>query len=87
MQKPKSGKGQGGEGEASNEGIGEDEFGFALSNDEFVNILFEDLELPHMISKENKAVERFELTRSGYTNDGNPCTDEFREEYGQFYWS
>ena len=73
LQKPKSGKGQGGEGEASNEGIGEDEFGFALSNDEFVNILFEDLELPHMISKENKAVERFELTRSGYTNDGNPA--------------
>lgn len=72
LQKPPSGKGQGGEGEASNEGIGEDEFGFALSNDEFVNILFEDLELPHMISKENKAVERFELTRSGYTNDGNP---------------
>ena len=73
LQKPKSGQGQGGgEGEASNEGIGEDEFGFALSNDEFVNILFEDLELPHMISKENKAVERFELTRSGYTNDGNP---------------
>ena len=73
IQKPQSGQGQGGEGEASNEGIGEDEFGFALSNDEFVNILFEDLELPHMISKENKAVERFELTRSGYTNDGNPA--------------
>ena len=73
LQKPRSGQGQGGgESEASNEGIGEDEFGFALSNDEFVNILFEDLELPHMISKENKAVERFELTRSGYTNDGNP---------------
>jgi len=73
LQKPRSGgEGQGGPGEASNEGIGEDEFGFALSNDEFVNILFEDLELPHMISKENKAVERFELTRSGYTNDGNP---------------
>ena len=74
LQKPRSGgEGQGGPGEASNEGIGEDEFGFALSNDEFVNILFEDLELPHMISKENKAVERFELTRSGYTNDGNPA--------------
>jgi uncharacterized protein len=74
LQKPRSGQGQGGgPGDASNEGIGEDEFGFALSNDEFVNILFEDLELPHMISKENKAVERFELTRSGYTNDGNPA--------------
>ena len=73
LEKPKGGGGQGGgEGEASNEGIGEDEFGFVLSNDEFVNILFEDLELPHMISKENKSVERFELTRSGYTNDGNP---------------
>ena len=74
LRKPPSGQGQGkGEGEASNEGIGEDEFGFALSNDEFVNILFEDLELPHMISKENKSVQRFELTRSGYTNDGNPA--------------
>ena len=73
LQKPPSGQGgAGGPGDASNEGIGEDEFEFALSNDEFVNILFEDLELPHMISKENKAVERFELTRSGYTNDGNP---------------
>ena len=74
LRKPPSGQGQGkGEGEASNEGIGEYEFGFALSNDEFVNILFEDLELPHMISKENKSVQRFELTRSGYTNDGNPA--------------
>ena len=74
LEKPKSGKsGGGGSGEASNEGMGEDEFEFALSNDEFVNILFEDLELPHMISKENKAVERFELTRSGYTTDGTPA--------------
>ena len=73
LEKPKGGADGGrGEGKASNEGMGEDEFGFALSNDEFVNILFEDLELPHMISKENKSVQRFELTRSGYTNDGNP---------------
>ena len=73
LEKSKSGKGGGGgSGEASNEGIGKDEFEFALSNDEFVNILFEDLELPHMISKENKSVERFELTRSGYTSQGNP---------------
>jgi len=74
LEKPRGGgAGSGGkEGEASNEGIGEDEFGFALSNDEFVNILFEDLELPHMISKENKAVERYEISRSGYTTTGNP---------------
>jgi uncharacterized sporulation protein YeaH/YhbH (DUF444 family) len=74
LQKPQGGQGGGGggEGDASNEGMGEDEFGFVLSNDEFVNILFEDLELPHMISKENKSVQRFEMTRSGYTSDGNP---------------
>ena len=74
LQKPKGGAGSGGaSGKASNEGIGEDEFGFALSNDEFVNILFEDLELPHMISKENKAVQRYEISRSGYTTDGTPA--------------
>jgi uncharacterized sporulation protein YeaH/YhbH (DUF444 family) len=73
LQKPPSGEGQGAGPKGSNEGIGEDEFAFALSNDEFVNILFEDLELPHMISKENKAVERYELSRAGYTNDGNPA--------------
>lgn len=74
LKKPQGGAGKGpGEGDASNEGEGEDEFGFALTNDEFVNILFEDLELPHMISKENKAVERFEMSRAGYSNEGNPA--------------
>ena len=43
LQKPPSGEGQGAGPKGSNEGIGEDEFAFALSNDEFVNILFEDL--------------------------------------------
>ena len=38
-----------------------------------MNILFEDLELPHMISKENKVVEKVETHRSGYTNEGNPA--------------
>ena len=74
LEKSKGGPGQGSGGDkASNEGTGEDEFGFALSNDEFVNILFEDLELPHMISKENKAVQRWEISRSGYTTVGTPA--------------
>lgn len=74
LQKPQGGSGGGGgEGDPSNEGEGEDDFGFAISNDEFINILFEDLELPHMISKETKTVERFEMSRSGYSNEGNPA--------------
>lgn len=72
LQKPKSGQGGSGP-QGSPEGEGEDDFQFALSNDEFVNILFEDLELPHMISKENKVVEKVETHRSGYTNEGNPA--------------
>ena len=72
LQKPKGGEGGGGS-QGSPDGEGEDDFQFALSNDEFVNILFEDLELPHMISKENKVVEKVEMHRSGFTNDGNPA--------------
>ena len=72
LQKPKGGGGGGGS-QGSPDGEGEDDFEFALSNDEFVNILFEDLELPHMIAKENKVVKKMETHRSGYTNDGNPA--------------
>lgn len=72
LQKPQPGAGGGGP-QGSPEGESEDDFQFALSNDEFVNILFEDLELPHMISKENKMVEKMETHRSGYTNEGNPA--------------
>ena len=72
IDKPEDGEGGAGGSGGSNEGISEDEFEFVLSNDEFVNILFEDLELPHMINKENKSVDSFELSRSGYTNDGSP---------------
>ena len=72
LQKPQGGEGGSGS-QGSPDGEGEDDFQFALSNDEFVNILFEDLELPHMISKENKVVEKVEMHRSGFTNDGNPA--------------
>lgn len=71
INKPKVGQGQGGS-EGSDGGQGEDDFDFALSNDEFVDILFEDLELPDMVKKEERNVEYFERQRSGYSNEGNP---------------
>lgn len=74
LPKPSGGQGSGsGPGEASEDGQGDDDFSFALNNDEFIDILFEDLELPNMIPKANKAVEKFEYARAGYTNDGNPA--------------
>ena len=44
------GDGGGGEGHASNnEQIGEDDFAFELTREEFLNYVFEDLELPNMV--------------------------------------
>ncbi len=71
LRKPRGGGDDGGK-DASAEGSGEDEFQFTLSQDEVLDMFFEDLELPNL---EKTAVQ--ELTteswrRSGLTNAGNP---------------
>src|ERR1700733_3593982 len=48
IEKPKSGRGGGGK-EASDSGAGEDAFSFALTEEEFLDILFDDLELPELV--------------------------------------
>lgn len=72
IKKPKGGAGGPGPGEASDGGEGQDDFDFAISNEEYIDMLFEDLELPNMAKKENRLVESFERMRSGYSNEGNP---------------
>lgn len=62
------GKGKGGNG---GEG-GEDDFEFALSYDEYLDIIFDDLELPDLIKKTEKNAVAFKNQRAGYTNNGNP---------------
>ena len=70
IDKPKGG-GAGGAGrEASDSGSGEDAFSFALSEAEFLDILFEDLELPDLVKATLKDVSAREFRRAGYTNDG-----------------
>jgi uncharacterized sporulation protein YeaH/YhbH (DUF444 family) len=64
-----SGQG-GGEGQASNEGIGEDEFSFKISREEYLNLLFEDLALPNLQSKESADLTEYKVTRAGYSNVG-----------------
>ena len=85
--KPQGGQGKGKGGEASDSGEGEDDFDFAISNEEYVDILFEDLELPNMVKKENTIVESFERNRSGFSNEGNPCqlnlTQSMRHSIGR----
>jgi len=50
-----------------------DEFTFSLSREEFLNIFFEDLELPRLARTVMGQVERTRLARAGYTTEGAPC--------------
>ncbi|WOG26718.1 YeaH/YhbH family protein [Endozoicomonas sp. 8E] len=73
FQRPQGGGGQGsGEGEASNSGSGEDDFIFSINREEFLEYLFEDLELPNLVRKELKDSTDFKLKRAGYTTAGSP---------------
>ena len=68
IEKPRGGGGSGRQ--ASKSGSGEDSFSFALSEAEFLDILFEDLELPDLVKASLKEVNQREFRRAGYTNDG-----------------
>ena len=58
--------------EASNTGVGEDDFIFQLSREEFLEVYFEDLELPDMIKKQVAQINTIKTTRAGITNSGTP---------------
>lgn len=68
--KPKEGEGKGGT--KGGLGEGEDDFEFVLNQDEFLDFIFEDLELPHLIKKQLKDMTKVKPKRAGYTNVGNP---------------
>jgi uncharacterized sporulation protein YeaH/YhbH (DUF444 family) len=69
IEKPKGG--QGGRGrQGSKDGDGEDAFTFALTEEEFLDLLFEDLELPDLIKSSLKDSKLAEPRRAGYSADG-----------------
>lgn len=69
--KPEQGGGGSGK-EGSDSGEGEDDFVFALSREEFLDIFFEDLELPDLIKQSMKEVQTFRPQRAGYSVSGAP---------------
>jgi hypothetical protein len=73
--KPSKGKGEqgSGQGEASDSGEGVDEFVFQISQEEFLDCMFEDLELPNLVKKQLKDTTSFKYQRAGYSNQGNPA--------------
>lgn len=73
IEKPTGGGGGRGT-EGSRDGEGEDEFGFTLTRDEFLDFFFEDMALPDLVKRSLKEVTTIKLQRSGFTNVGNPAT-------------
>src|SRR5213595_527953 len=69
--RPTGGEGQGGR-EGSPDGSGEDAFEFTLSKEEFLDMFFEDLELPDLVKKSLKDTVAVDLQRAGYTVTGTP---------------
>ncbi|WP_017219684.1 YeaH/YhbH family protein [Moritella dasanensis] len=68
---PAGGSGAGG-GEASDSGEGNDEFNFQISKDEYLDLLFEDLELPNLQENQFNSIVEMKTHRAGYTSNGNP---------------
>ncbi|MBK7060484.1 MAG: YeaH/YhbH family protein [Rubrivivax sp.] len=73
IERPKGGQGGGsGSGQASDSGEGEDDFVFSLSKEEFMQVFFEDLALPHLIRTQLAEVPEWKSQRAGFSNDGTP---------------
>jgi|HubBroStandDraft_1064217.scaffolds.fasta_scaffold00309_13 uncharacterized sporulation protein YeaH/YhbH (DUF444 family) len=71
IERPQGGQGRGSE--AADSGEGTDGFEFTLSKEEFLDLFFEDLELPDLVKKKLSEAAAPELSRAGYSVSGNPA--------------
>ena len=69
---PEGNGGQGAAGDGQGGGEAEDGFRFVLTRDEFLDLFFEDLELPDLVKNQVAAVETTAPSRAGITTDGSP---------------
>lgn len=72
IERPQQGQGGAGGTEGSPDGEGEVDFEFILSNEEFRDFVFEELELPDFIKKQLKNINQFEVTQAGFRTEGTP---------------
>jgi uncharacterized protein len=73
IKRPPGGGGGGkGGGQASDSGEGDDDFVFSLSKEEFMQVFFEDLALPHLIRTQLAETPEWKSHRAGYVSAGNP---------------
>ena len=67
-----NGGGGGGNGSGQGGGEAEDGFRFVLTRDEFLDLFFEDLELPDLVKSQVVVTETTVPARAGITTDGSP---------------
>jgi len=73
IRRPRDGAGGSRGNKGSKDGDGEDSFSFELTKEEFLDLFFEDLELPDMIKESIKVTETYKYTRSGFVTEGTPA--------------
>ncbi len=69
---PSGGAGGTGKGQASDQGEGDDDFSFTLSKEEFMQVFFEDLALPHLVRTQLAETPEWKSQRAGFSSDGTP---------------
>ncbi|WP_257294956.1 YeaH/YhbH family protein [Endozoicomonas sp. YOMI1] len=73
IKRPSGGGGSGsGKGKAGNSGEGMDEFSFQINHDEFLEYMFDNLELPNLVRKQLEDMTEFKIRQAGYTTAGSP---------------
>ncbi len=72
IKKPRSGEDKGRGKEAGDSGDGEDDFEFTMTQEEILDIFFEDLELPNLVRTTLKETPSRSWKRAGITTSGSP---------------
>lgn len=73
LQRPDGGgDGGSGSGSASDGGEGMDEFVFQITQEEFLEFMFEDLELPNLVKRQLTATETYRIVKAGISEEGTP---------------
>ncbi|WP_319784228.1 YeaH/YhbH family protein [Oceanisphaera sp. IT1-181] len=67
------GSGGSGSGDASNQGEGQDDFHFDISKDEYLDLLFDGLELPNLEKNKLNKINEMKTFRAGYSAAGVPA--------------
>ncbi|MEW5250397.1 YeaH/YhbH family protein [Microbulbifer sp. 2201CG32-9] len=71
--RPEQQPGGGGAGsDASDSGEGVDDFVFQISQEEFLDFMFEGLQLPNLIKRKLTGNDAFQVVRAGISNEGTP---------------